>query len=269
MLSQRSLASPTWSVHRGLGSVSNTFFRAEGQNEAEFGYDLSPNNSALGSVSGREEFPATSWLGSLLKERVWFVSLDPNDLRTPSPATKSTSRRITGSSLARDVARFQEQQPDRYREWETHLKTALPDLNAVRTQFRPEDRHRYLMLRYENGVEVPSWMISDGTLRLIALTALAYFAELDSVYLIEQPEDGVHPTAIEAIYQSLSSMYGGQALVATHSPLLLSLARPEEIICFRKGEEGAETTAGKDHPVLRDWPGEVNMSEYFAAGVLG
>jgi hypothetical protein len=30
------------------------------------------------------------------------------------------------------------------------------------------------MIRYKNGIEVPSWALSDGTLRLLALTLLAY-----------------------------------------------------------------------------------------------
>ena len=35
---------------------------------------------------------------------------------------------------------------------------------------RAGDRHRYLVLVYQGGLEVPSWMASNGTLRLLALT---------------------------------------------------------------------------------------------------
>jgi predicted ATPase len=259
--------SPYLTITRGPDSKV-AFHREEGASQG-YSYELHANYSTIANLPDETQFPAATWLKNLLQERVWCVVLDPASLRMPSPPSLVPERRITGSNLARDVASFHRRAPNRYAEWEAHLKTALPDLRAVTTQFRPEDRHRYLMLRYENGVEVPSWMLSDGTLRLLALTLLAYSSESGSVYLIEEPENGVHPTAIEAIYQSLSSMYDGQALVATHSPILVSLARPEEIICFRKGEQGAETMAGEDHPVLRDWPGEVNVSEYFAAGVLG
>jgi hypothetical protein len=27
--------------------------------------------------------------------------------------------------------------------------------------------------------------------------------------------------------------------------------------------------SGSEHPALRDWKGEVNLADYFAAGVLG
>ena len=39
---------------------------------------------------------------------------------------------------------------------------------------RPEDGHRYLVVHYRNGFEAPSWLVSDGTLRFLALTLLAY-----------------------------------------------------------------------------------------------
>ena len=42
--------------------------------------------------------------------------------------------------------------------------SALPDLESVRTIERPDDKHRYLVLVYRGGLEIPSWMASDGTL---------------------------------------------------------------------------------------------------------
>lgn len=148
------------------------------------------------------------------------------------------------------------------------MRTGLPDLVAVRTVLRPEDRHRYLMVRYANGIEVPSWNLSEGTLRLLALTLLAYIPDFQGVCLIEEPENGVHPAALETIYQSLSSIYEGQVLLATHSPMLLALAKPEELLCFRRTDEGTEIVRGSDHPALRDWKREVSLADYFAAGVL-
>ncbi len=81
----------------------------------------------------------------------------------------------------------------------------LPDLEAIRAVERPDDRHCYLMLRFAGGLEVPSWRTSDGTLRLLALTLLAYLPEPPGISLIEEPENGVHPQAVAAIVQSLSS----------------------------------------------------------------
>lgn len=68
----------------------------------------------------------------------------------------------------------------------------------------------------------------------MALTLLAYLPNEMGTYLIEEPENGVHPKAIEGVFQSLSSVYQGQVLIATHSPLLLGLTEPAQLFCLQK-----------------------------------
>jgi len=112
-----------------------------------------------------------------------------------------------------------------------------------------EAKHRYLMLRCREGLEVPSWMASDGTLRLLALTLPAYLPDLTGVYLIEEPENGIHPKAVDTAYQSLSSVYGAQVLLATHSPVILSMVEAEKVLCFAKTPTGeTDIVRGIDHP---------------------
>ena len=105
-----------------------------------------------------------------------------------------------------------------------------------------------LLYRYRGGLEVPSWMVSDGTLRLFALTLSAYLQDFRGVYLIEEPENGIHPRAVETVVQSLSSVYAAQVLVATHSPGILGMVKPEDVLCFAKTKDGAsDIVLGREH----------------------
>jgi predicted ATPase len=149
------------------------------------------------------------------------------------------------------------------------VRTALPDIRTIRTVLKEEDKHRYLMVQYENGIEVPSWILSEGTLRLLALTILAYLPDFRGVYLVEEPENGVHPAALETIYQSLSSIYDAQVFVATHSPILLNMASPDQILVFSKTPEGAQIVRGSQHPALQNWQKEVSLGTLAASGILG
>jgi predicted ATPase len=150
------------------------------------------------------------------------------------------------------------------------VRTAIPDLKTIKTVEREEDRHRYLVLEFENGLKVPSWAVSDGTLRMLLLTLLAYLPDAVGVFLIEEPENGIHPRAIETVFQSLASMYDAQVLLATHSPVVLSVAKPEQVLCFAKTSEGAtDVVRGSEHPRLRQWKGETDLGTLFASGVLG
>jgi len=126
------------------------------------------------------------------------------------------------------------------------------------------------MVHYAGGLQAPSWVVSDGTLRLLALTSLAYIPGFTGIYLIEEPEHGIHPAAVETVYQSLSSVYSGQVLVASHSPVLLSSARPEHLLCFARDDSGAtDIVRGDEHPALAQWRREVSLGAFLASGVLG
>ena len=222
-----------------------------------------------------------SHTASLLEAFTGSIVLDSLHMRRSSPLKKKFDFSTDGSSLPWAVKYLQERHESDYREWLFHVQTVLPDLEAVRVVEREDDRHAYLMLQYADGVKVPSWATSDGTLNLLALTLLAYLPAGDpsakertfpnkGVFLIEEPENGVHPLALDAIYDSLSSVYDGQGLVTTHSPAFLRLARPEETLCFGKTSEGAtDVVRGDEHPLLRGWHESADMNLLFATGVIG
>jgi predicted ATPase len=252
-------------------SEGNDTFYAETGKGWNHTFRLGPRKSALGNLPEDEsKFPVSTWLKSLLAEGVQRFVLNSLLIRRASPPSQSRGFKTDGSNLPWVVHELWERAPERCRAWIAHLQTALPDLAGVRTIERADDRHRYLVLDYVGGLSVPSWMASDGTLRLLALTLPAYANGFSGVYLIEEPENGVHPRAVETMFQSLQSVYGAQVLLATHSPVILSIVEPKDVLCFGKTSEGATVVvAGDRHPALREWRGESNLGLLFAAGVLG
>jgi predicted ATPase len=89
------------------------------------------------------------------------------------------------------------------------------------------------------------------------------------VCLFEEPENGIHPSAVRTLFESLSSIRTAQVLVATHSPVVLSAAEARQVICFAKTDGGAtDAVAGHEHPALRQWRGDLNLGHLFAEGVL-
>ncbi len=249
-------------------SEKSVRFQAENSPDS-YPFELQTSHSALASLPlDQSKFPASVWFKELLRDGVQTVILDSELLRAASAPYQGRPKIIDGFNLARLVAQLYDQSQDLFHRWLSHVQSCLTDLESIRTVLRPEDKHRFLMLRYRNRIEAPSWVISDGTLRLLALTILAYLPDFKGIYLVEEPENGVHPTALQTIYQSLSSVYNGQVLVTSHSPLLLNLPTLEQLLCFQKTPEGTEIVRGDKHPLLRDWKGDVSLSDLFAAGVL-
>jgi len=227
-----------------------------------------PEKAILKQLS-RGEFPSAAWLEHLLTDGVHFLSLENGALRSPSAPGQGAMLTRNGSNLPWVVWELEKEHPDRHQDWVQHLRTALPELESVRTVDRPEDRKRYLMLRFTGGMEIPSWTLSDGTLRMMALTVIPYAFDCRDVWLVEEPENCIHPLNLETVIQSLRSVYDGQVLVATHSPAILSLARLENILTFQNTRNtGAQIIRGDKHPRLVDWKGDPNIATLFAAGVL-
>jgi hypothetical protein len=272
LIGTKSRAAPTVvnKVIKGNDNFYSEVYKDKGKGWAS-AYKLGPRKSALGNLPEDEtQFPVSTWLKRFLSEGIQQFILNSLLIRKASPPGLGKTFKPDGSNVPWVVNLLEGQHPERLAAWVRHLRTALPDIVGIRTVERPDDRHRYLMLKYENDLEVPSWMASDGTLRLMALTLPAYVPEMRGVYLIEEPENGIHPRAVETVFQSLNSVYDAQVILATHSPVILGLVEPAHLLCFAKDAQGAtDIVSGDRHPLLREWRGETSLSSLFAAGVLG
>jgi hypothetical protein len=223
---------------------------------------------SLKTSSTNTKFPASTWLKNFLIDDVQLFMLDSLKMRKPSPPGQTRKFKPDGSNLPWVISELKKEK-SKFRNWINHIKTALPDIKDVEIIERSEDKHKYIRVTYENGAKIPSWLVSDGTLRLFALTLPAYISNLKGLLLIEEPENGIHPKAIDVICKSLSSVYESQVLVASHSPIILSLVKPSEILCFSKTSEGVtDIVSGTEHPILKKWKGENNLSDLFAGGIL-
>jgi len=243
----------------------------ESENKWANSFKLGSRKSALGNLPEDEsKFPVSTWLKKFLNEGVRQFVLNSQSMRKASPPGQVRRFKPDGSNLPWVIDNLYKKHPGKFQDWISHLQTALPDIENIKTVERPDDKHRYLVLCYRGGLEVPSWMASDGTLRILALTLPAYLPDLTGVFLIEEPENGIHPRAVETAYQSLSSVYDAQVLLATHSPVILSMVEADQVLCFAKTAEGeTDIVRGIDHPNLKEWKGEVNLGDLFAGGVLG
>ena len=234
-------------------------------------FKLGPHRSALGNLPANETaFPVATWFRELLTNGVQHFVLNSLKIKHPSPPSRVTGFLPDGSNLPWVITRLRKEDPERYQSWIEHLQTALGDLEDIRTVERPWDKHCYMVFKYEGGLSVPSWLVSDGTLRLAALTLPAYLTNIRGVYLIEEPENGIHPGAISTVYDSLSSVYGAQVLLATHSTVILNAARANDVLCFAQDEAGStDIVLGTEHPRLRQWHGETSLGALLASGILG
>jgi predicted ATPase len=253
------------------------YSREKGTYQDSFNFGLDKLTLAL-TPPDEERYPTANAVRNFLMQGVRYFQLNSPAMRLPCPATRSTHLDLDGTNLARVVGRllgadgglgpFWAEPGSPVARWTEHLRYALPDLERIGWARRQADNAEYLLLRYENGLEAPSWVLSDGTLRMMALTIPAFLPYENAVYMVEEPENGVHPKALEIILRSLSSIPGSQMLLATHSPFVVQQCGVKPLLCFSRDEQGAHITPGAEHPMLKAWDGTPDLGIVFAAGVL-
>jgi len=272
--------SPKVKPKRLLGKTAkgtDFYSREKGTYQDSFNFGLDKLTLAL-TPPDEDRYPTANAVRRFLMQGVRYIQLNSPAMRLPCPATRSTDLDLDGTNLARVVGRLlaSNSGPGPHwadpgtsvSMWAEHMRYALPDLVNIGWARRQADNAEYLMLRYDNDLEAPSWVLSDGTLRMLALTLPAFLPPESALYMVEEPENGVHPKALEIILRSLSTVPGSQMLLATHSPFVVQQCGVGPLLCFSRDAEGARVTEGSAHPMLRDWDGTPDLGIIFAAGVL-
>lgn len=227
---------------------------------------------ALGTVPPDQTlFPAALWFASLLRGGVVFFDPDWEALRRPSPPGHPARLIASGENLPWLALDLRQSAPDRFKSWVDHVRTALPQVREIEPREREEDHYAYFSVGYNGGYRVTSSGLSDGTLRIFALSLVPFLSEgvIPRLLVTEEPENGIHPRAIETVVQSLSMLYDSQVWVSTHSPMVLAQTDLPDILATRLDADGSvSVVAGDKHPRLRDWQGTLDVGTLFAAGVL-
>jgi predicted ATPase len=173
-------------------------------------------------------------------------------------------------NLAPFLYRLQRTQPPYYQRIVETTRLILPFFAGYELQ--PE--YGYLLLRWrELGSDqvFGAWQAADGMLRAMALVALLRQPEEDlpDLLIIDEPELGLHPSAIELLASLLEVASNHvQVIVATQSVSLVDRLEPHDIVVVdRVGRESAFHRL-KDAD-LSEWLENYTLSELWEKNVLG
>lgn len=123
--------------------------------------------------------------------------------------------------------------------------------------------------RYKNSAEVvDAKKLSDGTLRCIAILAAMLSIPENSVLVVEEIDNGIHPGRVQALIESLDELGRKKhvdLILTTHNPVLLNKYDKEKLlgvsVVYRDGENGTS----KFIPLVDI----KNFQNIFAQGGLG
>jgi predicted ATPase len=193
----------------------------------------------LSTVSSAEYPTAYAARQEMLNWR--FLQLDPVSLRSPSNIHSLTELLPDGSNLAAVLYRMAREDEFALTDVSRDMANLVPGILRISVQPIIEREEFLIEAETEDHTLFSSRVLSDGTLRLLALVTLRNDPGHQGVLCFEEPENGVHPSRLErivAVLRSLSTDFERdeegdlprQVLVNTHSPSLLPYTPSESML---------------------------------------
>jgi predicted ATPase len=139
--------------------------------------------------------------------RTWkFLQLNPEVLRDPSSMLASPFLSADGHNLATTLARMQAE--DRYvlNDVAADLASLVPGILKIEVDTDPARNQYIIRAITQYNTSFSSRVLSDGTLRMLALATLKNDLQHRGVLCFEEPENGVHPSRLKNIAHLLREL---------------------------------------------------------------
>lgn len=131
----------------------------------------------------------------------------------------------------------------------------------------------YIQLLWKaKGSDEPMYpsQLSDGTLRMIALTTLLFQPNLPETVIIDEPELGLHPHAISKLSEmiQIAAQNGCQVIVSTQSVTLMNHFSYEDIVTVdRAGDSSVFRRLNESE--LEKWTEYYGLGDLWEKNLLG
>lgn len=202
------------------------------------------SRSALSTIT-TAEFPHLYALRESLTN-VKFLEIHPQGARNANDRFEDRNLKPDASNLSAVLARLKEETADSDRgagvlsDIAADLSALIPSVSSLDVRNDPALRQYSFSVNFVGEMNFSSRVISDGTLRLLALLTLLNDPERKGTLCFEEPENGVHegriPTLIELLRDAAnfsleySEMSSFQILLNTHSPKVMQSLLDIEIV---------------------------------------
>lgn len=194
-------------------------------------------------------------------------------LRQASRINTAQYLQSEGNNLASFLYYLKNNHEKEYKRIVSYVKMILPHFGDF--YLEPENDFVRLNWTDDSGndyVFTPD-QFSDGSIRYIALATLLLQPEktMPGMIIIDEPELGLHPYAIEQLIQMIKdASIHSQVILATQSPQLIDGFPLETIVVLEQDEKTKSTVAHKlDHDRLKEWIEEYTVSELWRKNVIG
>lgn len=179
--------------------------------------------------------------------------------------------RPDAGNIAAFLLRMREENSPRYQRIRETVQLIAPFFDDFILDSQSKGDHETVRLEWrQKGGSFPfqPWQFSDGTIRFICLATALMQPTPPSTIVIDEPELGLHPVAIEAFTALLhEASERSQLVVSTQSPNLLDHFQPEDIVVVERAE-GASVFRRLDGDSLESWLQDYSLGELMRKDII-
>jgi predicted ATPase len=150
------------------------------------------------------------------------------------------------------------------------LRYVLPFAADLQPALTSELERSYYLKLKEEDYEVPGWLLSTGTLRILALLACLRHPFPPPLLVVEEVENGLDPRTIHLLVEEIQAATTNgktQVILTTHSPYLLDLLDLSHIVVVER-EEGQPVFRRPDADQLAEWSKSFLPGKLYTMGRL-
>jgi predicted ATPase len=234
-------------------------------------YGAGRDRSYLYYFSDTDHYPILGHFSNEIQNWAFF-NLMPLTMRFALPIRRELLLGPYGENLSVVLHVLQSEYPDRFREIEEILKSAIPELKELSTGLTAHEAGQtYVRILEKNLViPIPAMGISDGTLRFLGCLAALYSPTARPLICFEEPENYVHPRLLELTVDILKSTSGKtQVLANTHSPYLVDFLEPSDLFIVEKVNGETQIKRAEDKKGIKEALKTLGLGEMWYSGGLG
>jgi len=201
--------------------------------------------------------------------------INPKSVKSNNSLKGKTQLQPDGSNLALVIKKLLEDD-DQKQKFLSLVSDVLPFVSDTKVEAMP-DQSLFLEIleEFEPGQDqyIPAEMLSDGTLRVLALIYLLYFSDHEKIF-IEEPGRNIHPSLIANLMLKVKDAAENtdkQIFLTTHNVEVLRHTSPEDVRLVSRDEDGftqVERPAESER-VQKFLENDLGMVDLYTENMLG
>lgn len=214
---------------------------------------------------GAERVFATRWQ---------FLLANPDRMGLPM-ATQSTANNTELNRDASNIAIYlrgmYEISPENFESLLDAMRVVVPYAKGFSHEQTGElIRTDYVTLT-ESNFKIPGWLISTGTLRVLAILACLHHPYPPKLLVIEELENGLDPRTLGLVLGEIQDAVESgrtQVIITTHSPYLLDQVPLEYVVTVERRDGQPVFNRPADDESLNGWREDFTNGKLFTMGKL-